>query len=290
MVGVRPVSGDRSAEAPAQPSRAGRNLPAAIAVGIGLGVVLVAALETYRHIYVGIVAAAVAVASWELAGALRRAGGLEIPRVPLLVGGQAMIWLTWPFHTSGLVAATAVTVLACLAWRMRAGASGYLRDASVSVFTACYVPLFGAFAALLAEPVDGAGRALTFMICVVCSDTGGYAAGALFGRHPMAPAISPKKSWEGLAGSLVVGVPGGILTVVLLLSGAWWQGAILGVAIVAAATAGDLFESLVKRDVGIKDMGTLLPGHGGLMDRMDSMLPSAVVAWLLLSVLVPVPA
>jgi phosphatidate cytidylyltransferase len=287
------VSQDQATVPPEEPvkgSRAGRNLPAAIAVGLALGAVLVVALETYRHIYVGIVAAAVAVATWELIGALRRAGGIEIPRVPVLLGGQAMIWLTWPFGTSGLAGAAAVTVLACLVWRVRAGADGYLRDASVSVFTACYVPLFGAFAAMLAEPADGAGRALTFMICVVCSDTGGYAAGALAGKHPMAPAISPKKSWEGLAGSLAVGIPGGILTVTLLLSGGWWQGTILGVAIVASATAGDLFESLIKRDVGIKDMGTLLPGHGGLMDRMDSMLPSAVVAWLLLSLFVPVAA
>jgi phosphatidate cytidylyltransferase len=289
VAGAGPVSEDRPAEPAARPSRPGRNLPAAIAVGLGLGAVLVASLETYRHIYLGIVAIAVAGATWELAGALRRAREVEVPRVPLLLGGQAMIWLTWPFGTSGLVGAAAATVLACLAWRMPAGADGYLRDASVSVFTACYVPLFGAFAAILAEPADGAGRALTFLICVVCSDTGGYAAGALLGTHPMAPTISPKKSWEGLAGSLVIGVPGGVLTVILLLSGAWWQGAILGVAIVASATAGDLFESLVKRDVGIKDMGTLLPGHGGLMDRMDSMLPSAVVAWLLLSLLVPVP-
>jgi phosphatidate cytidylyltransferase len=279
---------DEAAGSPERASRAGRNLPAAVAVGLALGAVLVAALETYRHIYLGIVDAAVAVATWELAGALRRARGVQVPRVPLLLGGQAMIWLTWPFGTSGLLGAVAVTVLACLAWRMPAGAEGYLRDASASVFIACYVPLFGAFAALLTEPADGAGRALTFMVCVACSDTGGYAAGALFGKHPMAPAISPKKSWEGLAGSLVVGVPGGVLTVLLLLSSAWWKGMILGVAIVAAATAGDLFESLLKRDVGIKDMGTLMPGHGGLMDRMDSMLPSAVLAWLLLSLLVPV--
>ena len=123
---------------------------------------------------------------------------------------------------------------------------------------------------------------------VVCSDTGGYMAGVLFGKHPMAPSISPKKSWEGLIGSMVIGVVGGALSVMWLLHGHWWLGVPFGVALVICATGGDLVESLIKRDLGIKDMGNLLPGHGGLMDRMDSLLPSAVASWLLLSVLVPV--
>ena len=131
-------------------------------------------------------------------------------------------------------------------------------------------------------PEDGAGRAFAFLIGVVLSDVGGYAAGVFLGKHPMAPTISPKKSWEGFAGSLVAGMVGGAITVTTLLDGQWWHGVLFGAAIVVTATAGDLVESLIKRDLGIKDMGTLLPGHGGIMDRLDSLLPTAPVVWLLL--------
>ncbi|MGX7824933.1 phosphatidate cytidylyltransferase [Actinokineospora sp. 24-640] len=269
-------------------SRAGRNLPAAIAVGVVLGGGILLALLTVRHVFVGIVAAAVAVATWELAGALERAAGIRVARWPVLVGGQAMVWLSWPFGRSGLLAAFVVTVLAALVWRFRGGVQGYVRDVAASTFTVAYVPLFAAFAAMLVVPEDGAARVLCFMILVVSSDTGGYAAGVLFGRHPMSPTISPKKSWEGFAGSLAAGVAAGALSVHYLLGGVVWHGMVFGVAIVATATLGDLVESVIKRDLGIKDMGTLLPGHGGLMDRMDSLLPSAVVSWLLLQLFVPV--
>jgi phosphatidate cytidylyltransferase len=137
-------------------------------------------------------------------------------------------------------------------------------------------------------PPDGSARIITFLIMVVASDTGGYAAGVLFGKHPMAPSISPKKSWEGFSGSVVAAMIGGTLTVWLLLGGQWWQGLLVGAAVAVTATGGDLAESLIKRDLGVKDMGNLLPGHGGVMDRMDSLLPSAVVSCLLLALLVPV--
>lgn len=269
------------------PSRLGRDLRAAILVGVGLGVVILASLFLIRQMFIAVVAIAVAVATWELAGALRRAG-INIALVPTLVGGQATLWLAWPFGAMGVLAAAAVTVLACLLWRMREGPDGYLRDVSASLFTVLYVPFFAAFAAMLVLPSDGTGRVLTWMICVVASDVGGYAAGVVAGRHPLAPAISPKKSWEGFAGSLAAGMVAGALCVSLLLHADWWLGVPLGALLVAVATAGDLIESLVKRDLGIKDMGSLLPGHGGLMERMDSLLPTAMVAWLLLSLFVPV--
>ncbi|HEX2297942.1 MAG TPA: phosphatidate cytidylyltransferase, partial [Pseudonocardiaceae bacterium] len=155
------------------------------------------------------------------------------------------------------------------------------------LFTAVYVPGFAVFAALLVVPADGTARVLCFMLGVVASDIGGYAAGVLGGRHPMAPSISPNKSWEGFAGSLIAGATVGILSVTYLLGGQPWQGFLFGVAVVVTATVGDLVESLIKRDLGVKDMGSLLPGHGGLMDRMDSLLPSAVVSWLLLSLFRP---
>jgi phosphatidate cytidylyltransferase len=275
---------------PAEParkaSRAGRNLPAAIGVGLVLGAAVLASLLTVRYVFVGVIGAAIAVGTVEFAQALRRAADIRIALVPVLVGGQAMVWLTWPFGRDGALVAFAVTVLVCLLWRLRGGAEGYLRDVTASVFAAAYLPLFAAFAAMLVLPADGVGRVLTFLIGVVASDTGGYIAGVLKGKHPMAPSISPKKTWEGFTGSMIAGVAAGALSVYFLLKGFAWQGAVFGAAIVLTATLGDLVESLIKRDLGIKDMGTMLPGHGGLMDRLDSLLPSAVVSWVLLTVFV----
>ncbi|MEU4739855.1 phosphatidate cytidylyltransferase [Actinosynnema sp. NPDC023658] len=267
-------------------SRAGRNLPAAIAVGVGLGAVILVALFTVREVFVGIVAVAVAVGVYELAGALRRSAGIRVALVPVMVGAQAVVWLAWPYERAGVLGAFVVTMLACLFWRLKDGADGYLRDVTASIFAVAYVAVFASFAVMLVVPDDGVFRVLAFLIGVVLSDTGGYVAGVLFGKHPMAPTISPKKSWEGFAGSMVAGMVGGALTVGLMLDGQWWQGVLFGAALVVTATAGDLVESLIKRDLGIKDMGTLLPGHGGLMDRLDSLLPAAVVAWMLLHVFV----
>jgi phosphatidate cytidylyltransferase len=276
----RVTTGDAAEPAPAQ--KAGRNLPAAIAVGVLLGATVLVSLLTVRQLFVGVVAIAVAVGTYELAGALKRGADIRVTLWPVLIGGQAMVWLSWPFGRNGLLAAFVVTILACLVWRFRGGAENYLRDVSSSILTAAYVPLFASFAAMLVVAEDGVARVLCFMIVVVCNDIGGYTTGAKLGRHPMAPTISPKKSWEGFVGSMTFGVVAGTLAVTFMLDGQWWQGALFGAAIVCTATIGDLVESLIKRDLGIKDMGTLLPGHGGLMDRLDSLLPSAVVSWLLL--------
>jgi phosphatidate cytidylyltransferase len=267
--------------------RAGRNLWAAIGVGLVMGAAVLVALFTVRQVFIGIVAAVVAVSSWELATALRRAG-IRVALPPVLVGGQAMVWLAWPFARDGILIAFVITALSCLLWRFSRGAAGYVRDVTASIFSAAYVPGFAAFATLLVVPADGAARALCLMLAGVASDIGGYATGVLGGRHLMAPSISPKKSWEGFAGSLAAGIAAGGLAVTYLLGGQLWHGLLFGAAIVLTATGGDLIESLIKRDLGVKDMGSLLPGHGGLMDRIDSLLPSAVVSWLLLSLLVPV--
>jgi phosphatidate cytidylyltransferase len=267
--------------------RAGRNLWAAIAVGLLMGAGILVALFTVRQLFIGIVAAAVAVSSWELAGALRRAG-IHASLPPVLAGGQAMVWLAWPFGRDGILVAFMITTMVCLVWRFPRGAAGYVRDVSASVFSTAYVAGFAAFATLLVVPADGAARTLCLMLAGVASDVGGYAAGVLGGRHLMAPSISPKKSWEGFIGSLVAGTAAGALSVTFLLGGQPWLGVLFGLVIVLTATGGDLVESLIKRDLGVKDMGTVLPGHGGLMDRIDSLLPSAVVSWLLLSLLVPV--
>jgi phosphatidate cytidylyltransferase len=282
----RVTTGDAAAP-PSAKKKQGRNLPAAIAVGVLLGAAVLVSLLTVRQIFVGVVAVAVAGGTYELAGALKRGGDIRVTLWPLLIGGQAMVWLSWPFGRDGQLTAFLVTVLACLVWRLRDGADGYVRDVSASILTAAYVPLFATFAAMLVVAEDGVARVVSFLIVVVCNDVGGYTTGAKLGRHPMAPNISPKKSWEGFVGSMILGTAAGTLAVMFLLDGQWWQGALFGAALVCTATIGDLVESLIKRDLGLKDMGTLLPGHGGLMDRLDSLLPSAVVSWLLLRLFIP---
>ena len=269
--------------------RAGRNLPAAIGVGAFLGFGVIAILVFAPLGWVPVVALAMAVATHEVVKRLRTAG-YSIPIVPLLVGGQAMVWLTWPFGPAGALGAFGATVVVCMIWRLLSGGMknapvNYLRDVTTTIFLAAWIPLFGAFGVLLVYPEDGRWRVLCLMLGVVFSDIGGYAAGVLFGKHPMVPAISPKKSWEGFAGSLIFGTAASVLAVTFLLEKPAWVGIPLGLMLVVTGTLGDLIESQVKRDLGIKDMGTLLPGHGGLMDRLDSVLPSAVATWVVLTLL-----
>ncbi len=271
------------ADAAPTSSRAGRDLPAAIGVGVGLAAAVIAALFLFRPAFVALVAVAAGLSVWELKSTLAAARGIQLSWPPIVVGGIATIALAWPYGVVAQVVGVALTALACMIWRLFQGQEGYLRDVSASVFVTIYVAFFASFATLLVAPDNGAQRVLAFLIVVVASDTGGYAAGVLFGKHPMAPAISPKKSWEGFAGSAVTAMIGGALAVGLMLGLHWWRGLVLGLVVCVVATLGDLIESMIKRDLGVKDMGTLLPGHGGVMDRMDSLLPSAVVVWVILS-------
>ena len=266
--------------------RAGRDLRAAIGVGVGLVALVVASLFVWRPAFLAVLVTAMLVAVVELTRALG-AGRFHPPLVPLLLGTLVMEGLAWSRGPTGLVVGFLLTALAVVLWRLGHGPAGYLKDAASGVLVALYVPLLAGFAVLLLVPDDGAVRVLAFIATVVASDVGGYAAGVLFGKHAMAPSISPKKSWEGMAGSIVACMLMATPFVVLWLGGPWWSGLVFGAALAVSATVGDLGESLIKRDLGIKDMGNLLPGHGGIMDRLDSLLPSAAVAYLLLSVLVP---
>jgi phosphatidate cytidylyltransferase len=282
-----PGPGNGASAAAPRPSRAGRNLPAAIGVGVGLGAVILASLLVVRGAFLGVVVLAALVGVWELATALS-GSGIRAPVVPVAVGGTAMLVGAWVGGTDVLVASMGLTVLAIFLWRMPDGADGFVRDVTAGAFITAYVPLLGSFVVLMLVPDDGAMRIVAFIVGVVASDTGGYIAGVLKGRHPLAPSISPKKSWEGFAGSVVGSAVAGWLTVTYALDGHPAVGVLLGVATAVTATFGDLSESLIKRDLGIKDMGRLLPGHGGLMDRLDSILMVAPVAWLVLDTLVPV--
>jgi phosphatidate cytidylyltransferase len=279
--------GTHPAQSDKPPGRAGRNLAAAVGVGLGLGGAILASLLIWRPAFLAVLGAAVLVAVVELTRALEK-GAFRPPLVPLLVGTVLIEFLAWTRGPTGLVVGFLATALAVLLWRLAAGPAGYLRDVGAGVLVALYVPLLAGFAVLLLVPADGATRVVVFIATVVASDVGGYAAGVLFGKHPMAPTISPKKSWEGMAGSVLACVLVATPIITLGLDGPWWGGLIFGAALAATATTGDLAESLIKRDLGIKDMGNLLPGHGGIMDRMDSLLPAAAVAYLLLSVLAPV--
>jgi phosphatidate cytidylyltransferase len=276
--------------------RAGRNLPQAIGLGVGLGAYVVLSLLYFQWAFVVLVAAALAVASVELYNALRKqdmtaaivpivGGCVAIPIGSYLAGQETT---SFEFSTTSvLLASLALTVFATLVWRMPKGAQGYVKDTAASLLIVGYVPLLGSFAALMLAEEQGAARLVTFMLVVTMSDTGGLIAGVLFGKHPMAPMISPKKSWEGFAGSMLFGVAAGTLMAVFVLDVPFWVGIIVGSVLVAVGTAGDLIESLIKRDIGIKDMSSFLPGHGGVMDRLDSLLIAAPVAWLIMYIFVP---
>lgn len=268
-------------------SRAGRDLPAAIAVGLGLVGLVIASLFLLKPSFIAIVAIAISLGVIEIARAFRTAG-IELPLIPILTGGAVMMVAAYLEGVEASAVAMALTVVGTLIWRLADGADGFVRDTSVGIFILSYLPLMAVFVILMLAEGDGAWRIVAFILVTVASDIGGYAAGVFFGKHPMAPTISPKKSWEGFAGSTAVGMLAGIGIVVYGLDGQWWVGLLLGAAAVVMATMGDLSESLIKRDLGIKDMGTLLPGHGGIMDRLDSLVAVAPVAWLILHYLVPV--
>ena len=267
--------------------RTGRNLPAAIGVGVVLGGLVVLTLLTVKATFLLYMGIALAIALAELTSALAKRD-INIPWIPVAAGGVAIVTCAYRLGPKGALAATSLTVIAIVAWRLTGGASGYVKDTTAGVFAAAYLPLMAAFVAAMLVPADGPRRVLTFIIVTICSDIGGYFAGITVGRHPMAPAISPKKTWEGFAGSTVACLAAGTLCVRFLLHGHPWQGVLVGAAAVLAATIGDLVESMIKRDLDIKDMGTLLPGHGGVLERLDSLLVAAPVVWFLLYLFIPV--
>ena len=279
--------------------RAGRDLPTAIGSAVVLVGAILLSLLFWKTAFMAIVAAAVVVAIWELHKGLG-AKDIDIPEQPLMLGGVVMVVVAYFYGAPALVTATAVTALVIMLWLLRRGVDGYVKNATAAVFTLIYVPFLGSFVALLLAEggttpafgfdtdIDNHGvrGIIVFIAITVASDTGGYIAGVLFGKHPMAPVISPKKSWEGFAGSAVACVAVGVWLVTSFLGGDWWVGLLLGLITVVMATLGDLCESVIKRDLGIKDMSQVIPGHGGLMDRLDSLLATIAPIWLILYYLV----
>lgn len=274
--------------------RAGRNLPAAIASGVILLGGVAAALWFWKTAFMFLVAAAMVVGIWELGRGLR-AKEIDVPEQPLMIGAVVMVFVAYFSGAPALVTATAVTALVTMLWLLRRGVEGFVKNATASVFVLIYLPFLASFVGLMLSEGgavdferwdDGVKGIVVFILVTVASDTGGYVAGVLFGKHPMAPVISPKKSWEGFAGSAIACVAAGWFLITTLLDGEAWVGILVGLIVVTMATMGDLIESVIKRDLGVKDMSQAIPGHGGIMDRLDSLLATIAPVWLLLHYLV----
>lgn len=263
--------------------KAGRNLPAAIAVGLGLFTTLIFSLFVDVRLFAILVAFATVLAMRELSQTLvvglssRMLILLQI-LAPIIVVAAALAGVT------GLVITFISSSVLILSVRLLDGEEAYVHHVTRSIFALVYAPVLASFAVLLSTQTDGAWKVLALALLTAATDVGGYVAGALFGKHPMAPKISPNKTWEGFSGALVLQLVIGVLLWIFVFDQTWWEGAIVGFIMMLSATLGDLIESMIKRDLGVKDMGSVLPGHGGVMDRLDSLVINSFVAWVLFSI------
>ena len=268
-------------------ARTGRNLILATLIGLGFGAVLLLSLLVFKELFMLFAVVIAAFASYELAQALRK-GGYHVPRIPTVVVAVAAVPLAYYGSASGQLIAVLGGILIVTVWRLceqavpskRRSGRDLGRDLAAGAFVQGYVTFLATFAVVLTAAEDGQYWTLAFIIIAVAADTGAYASGLMFGKHKMAPIISPKKTWEGFAGGAAASLIAGVLLSTLMLGNTWWFGLIFGAAIFLSATLGDLVESLIKRDIGIKDMSSWLPGHGGFLDRLDSILQSAAVAFV----------
>ena len=263
--------------------KAGRNLPAAVASGLVLALLVIVSLVTIKWLFGVLAVAALLVAVHEFVSVLR-SKGIHVARTPVYIATAAIPTVAYLWGLQAQLAATGIAILAVMLWRLRRGAQGYVADISVSVMLVAYLPFLAAFLMLTLSADNGPWRGFVFILLTVSNDIGGYAVGVFFGKHAIAPQISPKKSWEGLFGSVVLQSIVGIVAFIYIFDAPWWQGLIAGVVLTVSATGGDFIESAVKRDLGVKDMGTIVPGHGGIMDRLDSLIPNAFVTWVLFSI------
>lgn len=278
--------GRRAMRGAVSPPKAGRNLPAATAVGVALVASVLIGLLFVEIAFVVLITVLAVIGVWEIGRALAFRS-IHLPLAPLIVGTVAMPFAAYFGGAESLGFALVASAGAVLIWRSLEGGEGFVQSIVGGVFTLCWVPFLISFAVLLQAEADGAAKVATVLLLVVANDTFGYLVGAIYGRHPMAPKVSPKKSWEGFAGSIGGAVAVGFAASWLLLDKPWWMGVILAVSVVAASTTGDLAESMIKRELGIKDMSNILPGHGGVMDRLDSMVFAAPVAFVVCAVLMP---
>lgn len=264
----------------------GRNLPVAIASAVVLLAWIFGGLLWWHWGFVIFLMGAASVGTYELTRAFGKAE-MYVVFPPIAVGTPLTLGVAyWMAQAHGqleavvaILAGLALMIVACLVSRLRGPVHGFLRDAAASVFTIGYLPLLLSTLILLLAQPDGNLRVIYFFILVACSDTGAYAFGSLFGKHKMAPHISPGKTWEGLSGGVVSSMAAGAILGVVMLDAQWWAGAVIGMLLALAGATGDLVESMLKRDAGLKDMGRIVPGHGGAMDRLDSILVASPFAW-----------
>ncbi len=264
-------------------AKAGRNLPAAIASAVVLAILVIVSLFTIKWLFGVLAIAALLVAVHEFVSVLR-SQGVHVARTPVYLATVAIPSVAYIWGFEAQLAVAGISLLAVMIWRLRRGFEGFVADISVSMMLVVYLPFMAAFLMLTLAADNGPERVLVFVLLTVSNDIGGYAVGVFFGKHPIAPAISPKKSWEGLIGSVALQSIVGIIAFIVIFDAPWWQGLIAGLVMTLGATGGDFIESAIKRDLGVKDMGTIVPGHGGIMDRLDSLIPNAFVSWVIFSV------
>ena len=262
-------------------AKAGRKLLPSILVSLTLIALVWSTLAYARVIFAALIAIAVSLGIREIARAFA-AAGTHISMRSLIVATFGLTYAAWSAGVGGLAVATAIALPVLLIFRLRKGPQDFVKSATATTLALIYLPFLAGFLVLLARPDDGLARVMTFVVLVGCNDTFGYLVGVLIGRHPLVPTISPKKSWEGLVGSIIFTALGGALSFYYILDLDWWIGSLVALMIVFTATSGDLIESAMKRDLSLKDMGSLLPGHGGMLDRLDSVLLSAPALYLAL--------
>lgn len=274
-----------TAPADEKPRGGGRNLVTATVVGLTLflGVILTAWWSPLAFAILLYAACMVAVMEWR---SQLVSHGRTIAATPLLVGTVLIAAGTWFHGANGLAAGMFGAVLLVLAWRSLSGPRETLRaDAYASVMSLAWIPFLGSFLMLTETDPDGWQRVIVLIVAVVAADTGALAAGMTWGRTPLHARVSPNKTWEGLAGGLALAIAASALFSFFLLDGQWWVGAIVGLVAALVSVVGDLAESAIKRSLNIKDMSKLIPGHGGLMDRMDSMFFAAPVVFVAFSLM-----
>ncbi|MDR1851741.1 MAG: phosphatidate cytidylyltransferase [Propionibacteriaceae bacterium] len=277
-------------------AKGGRNLGAAIAVGVPLVVLVVLTLMFWNPGLIILLVLFTSLGVVEVHDALRRMGlNACVPPIiicnVLTIGGAYVAALFQnsthiPWHVV-LMGCLGLSVMLSLVWRMFYGTEDFAKDAAASLFIVAYVSLLASFIGLILAMDDGALKLTVVFLGVVASDTGGYALGATLGKHQLAPVISPKKTWEGVLGSFLLSAATMVVMCVFFTGWAWWYGFVIAAVCVVFGTAGDLVESMIKRDAGLKDMSSILPGHGGVMDRLDSILFAAPAGWFLLSLPIP---
>ncbi len=279
--------GASSEGSPAGRGRAGRDLPIAIASGLTLAGIFLGSLFWHPAAFTAVVTVLVVIAVIEVGRVLAGLGlGLSVPVV--LVASLTMLAGAYRAGPTGQVVGVLVLFLGAVFWQLAdAEREGVVRTVANTMLIGLWVGFLASYAILLVLRDQGGDIGTLAVIGgAVFTDIGAYAAGSLFGRHPIAPRVSPKKTWEGLVGGLLTAAI--LAAIVLPLIGDLFSvvsAVVVAMVVGLAGFLGDLTESMFKRDLGIKDLGALIPGHGGVLDRVDGILLALPVGYYALLVL-----